>query len=54
MRILDAQHVTLGFIGLGNMGSRIAQRLLAHGYTLVVFDRNRTKAEVRVPNGACL
>jgi NAD(P)-dependent dehydrogenase (short-subunit alcohol dehydrogenase family) len=52
MRILDAQHVTLGFIGLGNMGSRIAQRLLAHGYTLVVFDRNRTKAEVRVPNGA--
>jgi 3-hydroxyisobutyrate dehydrogenase-like beta-hydroxyacid dehydrogenase len=52
MRVLDAQHVTLGFIGLGNMGSRIAQRLLAHGYKLVVFDRDRTKAEALVPNGA--
>ena len=54
MRILDAQHVTLGFIGLGNMGRRIAQRLLAHGYKLVVFDRNRTKAEALAPNGAVL
>jgi 3-hydroxyisobutyrate dehydrogenase len=52
MTILAAQHVTLGFIGLGNMGSRIAQRLLAHGHKLVVFDRNRTKAEALVPNGA--
>jgi 3-hydroxyisobutyrate dehydrogenase len=52
MRVLDAQHVTLGFIGLGKMGSRIAQRLLAHGYKLVVFDRERTKAEALVPNGA--
>ena len=52
MRVLDAQRVTLGFIGLGNMGSRIAQRLLAHGYKLVVFDRDRTKAEALVPNGA--
>jgi 3-hydroxyisobutyrate dehydrogenase-like beta-hydroxyacid dehydrogenase len=52
MTVLDAQHVTLGFIGLGNMGSRIAQRLLAHGYKLVVFDRNRTKAEALVPKGA--
>lgn len=52
MRVPDAQHVTLGFIGLGNMGSRIAQRLLAHGYKLVVFDRNRTKAEALVRNGA--
>jgi 3-hydroxyisobutyrate dehydrogenase len=52
MKILAAQHVKLGFIGLGNMGSRIAQRLLSHGYTLGVFDRNRTKAEALVPNGA--
>ena len=52
MRVLDAQHVTLGFIGLGNMGSRIVQRLLAHGYKLVVFDRNRIKAEALAPNGA--
>jgi 3-hydroxyisobutyrate dehydrogenase-like beta-hydroxyacid dehydrogenase len=52
MKILAAQHVKLGFIGLGNMGSRIAQRLLAHGYKLVVFDRNRTRTEDLVPNGA--
>jgi 3-hydroxyisobutyrate dehydrogenase-like beta-hydroxyacid dehydrogenase len=35
----------LGFIGLGYMGSRIAKRLLDAGYPLVVFNRNRTKAE---------
>jgi 3-hydroxyisobutyrate dehydrogenase-like beta-hydroxyacid dehydrogenase len=52
MKILAAQHVKLGFIGLGNMGSRIAQRLLAHGYKLVVFDRNRTRTKDLVPNGA--
>jgi phosphoglycerate dehydrogenase-like enzyme len=28
MKILTAQRVNLGFIGLGNMGSRIAQRLV--------------------------
>jgi hypothetical protein len=35
--------------------SRIARRLLAHGYKLVVFDQNRTKAEALVPKwrGAC-
>jgi 3-hydroxyisobutyrate dehydrogenase-like beta-hydroxyacid dehydrogenase len=54
MKILAAQHVKLGFIGLGNMGSRIAQRLLAHGYELGVFDRNRTKSEALVRNGAAL
>lgn len=52
MKTLDAQHVTLGFIGLGNMGSRIAQRLLAQGYKVIVFDRNRTNAEALLPNGA--
>src|SRR4051812_31275111 len=35
----------LGFIGLGYMGSRIAKRLLGAGYPLVVFNRNRAKAE---------
>jgi len=29
MKLLAAQQVKLGFIGLGNMGSRIALRLLA-------------------------
>jgi 3-hydroxyisobutyrate dehydrogenase-like beta-hydroxyacid dehydrogenase len=42
---LTADQVKLGFIGLGNMGSRIARRLLDHGYPLVAYDRDITKAE---------
>jgi len=45
MKLLTADHVKLGFIGLGNMGKRIAQRLLDHGYQLSVYDLNPTKAE---------
>jgi 3-hydroxyisobutyrate dehydrogenase len=48
MKLLTADKVTLGFIGLGNMGSRIAQRLLDHGYPLVVYDRDAAKAEAVV------
>jgi 3-hydroxyisobutyrate dehydrogenase-like beta-hydroxyacid dehydrogenase len=48
MKLLTADKVTLGFIGLGNMGSRIAQRLLDHGYPLVAYDRNAAKAEAVV------
>lgn len=48
MKLLTADKVTLGFIGLGNMGSRIAQRLLDHGYPLVAYDRNTAKAEAVV------
>src|ERR1700730_3319810 len=54
MKPLAAQRVKLGFIGLGNMGSRIAQRLHAHGYELAVFDRDKTKAKPLVLNGAVL
>src|ERR1700747_36131 len=42
---LTADQVKLGFIGLGNMGSRIAQRLVDHGYRVEVYDRNPAKAE---------
>jgi 3-hydroxyisobutyrate dehydrogenase-like beta-hydroxyacid dehydrogenase len=52
MKLLAAQQVKLGFIGLGNMGSRIALRLLARGYELTVFDRDNTKAAALVVNGA--
>lgn len=48
MKLLTADKVTLGFIGLGNMGSRIAQRLLDHGYPLVAYDRDTAKAEAVV------
>src|SRR5258708_12104250 len=52
MKLLAAQQVKLGFIGLGNMGSRIALRLLARGYELTVFDRDKTKAAGLVVNAA--
>ena len=34
----------LGFIGLGYLGSRIARRLAAAGFPMVVYNRDRTKA----------
>ena len=37
---------TIGFIGLGNMGTPMANRLLDAGYRLVVFD---TRDEVVAP-----
>ena len=45
MKVLTADRVKLGFIGLGIMGSRIAQRLLDHGYQLAAYDMDITKAE---------
>src|ERR1700720_4394520 len=52
MKRFTADHVKVGFIGLGNMGSRIAQRLLDHGYQLSVYDRNLEKAEAIAAHGA--
>jgi 3-hydroxyisobutyrate dehydrogenase-like beta-hydroxyacid dehydrogenase len=44
----------LGFIGLGYMGSRIAKRLIDAGHRLVVYNRDRRKAEALVSQGAQL
>src|ERR1700745_3259458 len=35
----------IGFIGLGIMGSRMAANLQKRGYSLVLFNRTRAKAE---------
>ena len=35
----------IGFIGLGIMGSRMAGNLQKHGYSLVLYNRTRAKAE---------
>jgi 3-hydroxyisobutyrate dehydrogenase-like beta-hydroxyacid dehydrogenase len=43
---------TLGFIGLGRMGSRMAGRLLQAGYSLVVFDASAPALEQMVKAGA--
>lgn len=42
MKPLRADRVKAGFIGLGNMGSRIAQRLVDHKYQLSVYDEDLT------------
>jgi 3-hydroxyisobutyrate dehydrogenase-like beta-hydroxyacid dehydrogenase len=51
MQRFTADQVKLGFIGLGNMGSRIAQCLLDHGYQLEVYDQDPTKAEAIAAKG---
>jgi 3-hydroxyisobutyrate dehydrogenase-like beta-hydroxyacid dehydrogenase len=42
----------IGFIGLGIMGSRMAANLQKHGYSLVVFNRTRAKAQPLIDQGA--
>ncbi|HEX9615543.1 MAG TPA: NAD(P)-dependent oxidoreductase [Bacteroidota bacterium] len=43
---------TVGFVGLGLMGSAMARRLLDAGYSLKVHNRTKTKAETLVNAGA--
>jgi 3-hydroxyisobutyrate dehydrogenase-like beta-hydroxyacid dehydrogenase len=52
MTFLSADQVTLGFIGMGAMGSRLARRLLDHAYKVSVYDRTQSKAEALLPYGA--
>ena len=52
MKLLTAERAKLGFIGLGNMGSRIAQRLLDRGYQLTVYDLDITQAMAIAAHGA--
>jgi 3-hydroxyisobutyrate dehydrogenase len=48
----DAKHTTLGFIGLGNMGSRIVGRLLGNGFKTMVYARRPSEAELPQKQGA--
>jgi 3-hydroxyisobutyrate dehydrogenase-like beta-hydroxyacid dehydrogenase len=52
MNSLTNENTELGFIGIGNMGSRMARRLLDHGYQLVAYNRSREAAEALVKYGA--
>src|SRR5438132_5124100 len=52
MNSLTNENTELGFIGIGNMGSRVARRLLDHGYQLVAYNRSRQAAETLVKYGA--
>src|ERR1700690_500708 len=51
MKRLTTDQVKLGFIGLGNMGSRIARRLLDHGYQLEVYDQDPAKTRAIAEHG---
>ncbi|HET7873930.1 MAG TPA: NAD(P)-dependent oxidoreductase, partial [Methylomirabilota bacterium] len=42
---------TLGFVGLGAMGSRLATRLMAAGHTVVGYNRTAEKARALVAAG---
>src|SRR5450432_108658 len=44
----------LGFIGLGTMGSRIVERLLAAGYPVAGYNRTPAKAQALVKAGLWL
>src|SRR5436189_4838380 len=52
MNSLTKEKTRLGFIGVGNMGSRIAKRLLDHGYKLIAYNRSREAAEALTKYGA--
>lgn len=52
MNLLSKENTRVGFIGIGNMGSRIAKRLLEHGYQVNVYNRTREAAEALVEFGA--
>jgi DNA-binding CsgD family transcriptional regulator len=43
---------TVGFIGLGGMGSRMAGRLLAAGYDLTVYNRGQERTHLLAQRGA--
>jgi len=42
----------LGVVGLGRMGGNIAQRLMRHGHSCVVFDANPDAVGGLVAKGA--
>jgi 3-hydroxyisobutyrate dehydrogenase-like beta-hydroxyacid dehydrogenase len=52
MNKFSNENTRLGFIGIGNMGSRMAKRLLEHGYPVIVYNRSRVAAEELVKYGA--
>jgi 3-hydroxyisobutyrate dehydrogenase-like beta-hydroxyacid dehydrogenase len=48
----DSPRLTVGLIGLGNMGTAFAERLLDGGYDLLVYNRTPAKADPLAARGA--
>lgn len=42
---------TLGFVGLGSMGGRLARRLLKAGFTVAGYNRTRAKVDALIADG---
>jgi 3-hydroxyisobutyrate dehydrogenase len=51
MNSITQDRSKLGFIGIGAMGSRMAGRLLKHGFQVTVFDRNAAKVNALIESG---
>lgn len=49
-----ARRSRLGFIGLGYLGARMARRLAAAGFPMVVYNRDRTKTAALQALGAAV
>jgi 3-hydroxyisobutyrate dehydrogenase-like beta-hydroxyacid dehydrogenase len=54
VRALDDPSLTVGLIGLGNMGTAIAERLLDAKYELLVYNRTPEKADALTGRGAAV
>jgi 3-hydroxyisobutyrate dehydrogenase-like beta-hydroxyacid dehydrogenase len=52
MKPFTADHVKLGFVGVGAMGSRLVRRLIAQGYRVTLFDHNQSAVEALRAFGA--
>ena len=52
MEPMTARESKVGFVGIGYMGRPIARRLLASGFKVTAYDRDRSKAEELVRYGA--
>jgi 3-hydroxyisobutyrate dehydrogenase-like beta-hydroxyacid dehydrogenase len=52
MNSLTKENTRLGFVGIGNMGSRMAKRLADHGYQVIAYNRSREGAEALTKYGA--
>ena len=42
----------IGFIGLGNVGSKVANNIISNGYKLFVYDLDEKKSKILVSKGA--
>ncbi len=51
---MKSQHPKIGFIGLGNMGSRMAKNLINAGYSLIGYDIDKTKCAEATTIGAVM